>query len=111
MIVGVPREIKNNEFRVALVPAGVEMLCQEGHQVLVEKGAGLGTGIEDADYQAAGGKLVDRPEDVFGPADLVVKVKEPLPQEYAMLRAGQVLFTYFHFAASEELTRAMIECG
>src|SRR5436305_13270766 len=109
MIVGVPKEIKNNEFRVALVPAGAEVLVEEGHTVLVEAGAGLGTGIEDAEYVAAGAKIVCDPAEIFGQSDLIVKVKEPMAPEYALLRPGQIVFTYFHFAASEELTRAMIE--
>src|SRR5689334_20186653 len=111
MIIGVPKEIKNNEFRVALVPAGAEVLVEDGHTVLVEEGAGLGTGIEDADYVEAGAKVVSSADDVFSSADLIVKVKEPLADEYPLLKPGQVVFTYFHFAASEELTRAMVESG
>jgi alanine dehydrogenase len=111
MIIGVPQEIKNNEFRVALVPAGAEMLVEEGHTVLVEKGAGLGTSIEDAEYEAAGARIVETADEVFAQSDLIVKVKEPLESEYPLLRSGQVVFTYFHFAASEQLTRAMVESG
>src|SRR5213076_3103630 len=95
MIVGVPKEIKNNEFRVALVPAGAEVLVEEGHTVLVEQGAGLGTGLEDAEYVAAGAKIIQDPAEIFGQADLIVKVKEPMAPEYAMLRPGQIVFTYF----------------
>jgi len=109
MIVGVPKEIKNNEYRVALVPAGAEMLVEDGHAVLVEAGAGLGTGIEDAEYVAAGAEIVRDAGDVFRRSDMIVKVKEPLASEYPLLHSGQIVFTYFHFAASEELTRAMVQ--
>jgi len=111
MIIGVPKETKDSEYRVALVPAGVEILAEEGHVVLVETGAGLGTGIEDAEYAAAGAKIVPNARDIFAQADLIVKVKEPLPQEYPLLRPGQTIFTYFHFAADEGLTRAMVQSG
>src|SRR5262249_25738672 len=103
MIVGIPKEIKDNEFRVALVPAGAEVLTEEGHTVLVEAGAGLGTGIEDEEYEAAGAKIVPSDVEIFSQADLIVKVKEPMPQEFGLLRSGQTLFTYFHFAADEAL--------
>jgi alanine dehydrogenase len=109
MIVGIPKEIKNNEYRVALVPAGAEILTEDGHTVLVESGAGLGTGIEDKEYTAAGATILPSAREIFVRADMIVKVKEPLETEYVMLRPGQTVFTYFHFAASEELTRAMID--
>lgn len=109
MVIGVPREIKESEYRVGLVPVGVELLRQAGHRVLVESEAGWGTSIPDAEYRAAGAELVKDHAAVFAGADLIVKVKEPLPEEYALLRAGQVVFTYFHFAASQTLTRAMVE--
>jgi alanine dehydrogenase len=111
MIVGVPKEIKDNEYRVALVPSGAETLVEDGHTVLVEAGAGLGTAIEDDEYAEAGAKVVATPAEVFAQADMILKVKEPLPAEYDLLRPGQIIFTYFHFAASEELTRAMVERG
>ena len=111
MIVGVPKEIKNNEYRVALVPSGAEALVENGHTVIVEAGAGLGTSIEDSEYEEAGAKIVPSDRDVFAQADMVMKVKEPMPQEYGLLREGQIVFTYFHFAASEELTRAMVQSG
>jgi len=111
VVVGVPREKKDSEYRVALVPAGAEVLVEDGHTVLVEQGAGLGTGIEDAEYAAAGAMIVPDAGPIFRDADLVVKVKEPLPQEHSLIRRGQTLFTYFHFAASEELTRAMVAAG
>jgi alanine dehydrogenase len=109
MIVGVPREIKGDEYRVALLPVGVEELVAAGHQVLVEAGAGLGSGVPDHDYLAHGAQLIATPQEVFDRADLIVKVKEPQAAEYSLLRPKQVLFTYFHFAASEELTTAMLE--
>jgi alanine dehydrogenase len=109
MVIGVPKEIKNNEYRVALVPAGVEILVEEGHTVLVEAGAGRGTGIEDVEYAAMGAKVVPDAADIFAQADLIVKVKEPQPEEHPLLRPGQIVFTYFHFAADEALTRAMVE--
>src|SRR5579871_4243318 len=106
MIVGVPKEIKNNEYRVALVPSGAEALVEAGHTVLVETGAGMGTGIKDAEYRQAGATVIETAAEVFARAEMVMKVKEPQPNEYPLLKAGQILFTYFHFAASEELTRA-----
>jgi len=108
MIVGVPREIKNNEHRVGLLPVHCETLRQKGHTVLVERHAGEGSGAFDADYRAAGAQIV---ADVWGRAELVVKVKEPQPTEIARLRAGQVVFTYFHFAASRALFDAIIRSG
>ena len=111
MIIGVPKEIKPGENRVALVPAGVEALARAGHTVLVERGAGEGSGFDDGAYEAAGAQIVDRAAGVWDRAGLVVKVKEPVPSEYPHLRPGRVVFTYFHFAASETLTRAVLESG
>src|SRR5256885_4781185 len=111
MIVGVPKEIKTAEDRVALVPAGVESLVGDGHSVLVEQGAGLGSGFADEAYRAAGGTLVPKAADVWAKAEMVVKVKEPIELEWPCMRKGQVVFTYFHFAASEPLTRAVIKSG
>src|SRR2546426_1110745 len=105
MIVGVPKEIKTAEHRVALVPAGVESLVGDGHSVLVEQGAGIGSGFADEAYRAAGATLVPKPADVWARAEMVVKVKEPIEPEWPCMRKGQVVFTYFHFAASEPLTR------
>jgi len=110
MIIGVPKEIKDQEYRVSAVPAGVEMLVRNEHEVLIERGAGLGTGISDDDYTKAGGKVVERAE-VFERAGLIVKVKEPQPEEYGLLNSEQILFTYFHFAANRPLTEAMVELG
>src|SRR5216117_1517202 len=109
MILGVPREIKTAENRVALVPAGVESLVGDGHSVLVEQGAGLGSGFADDAYRAAGATLVPKPGDVWAKAELILKVKEPIESEWPRMRKGQVLFTYFHFAASESLTKAVVK--
>src|SRR6266699_2323766 len=111
MIVGVPKEIKTAEHRVALVPAGVESQVGDGHSVLVEEGAGIGSGFADEAYRAAGGTLVPKAADVWAKAEMVVKVKEPIEPEWPCMRKGQVVFTYFHFAASESLTRAVIKSG
>ncbi|HYA12619.1 MAG TPA: alanine dehydrogenase [Thermodesulfovibrionales bacterium] len=105
MIIGVPKEIKPEENRIAIVPGGVETLVHKGHKVIIERSAGLGSGFSDEEYIKAGAQISDRHEDIFTEADLVLKVKEPLPEEYGLLRAGQIVFTYFHLAASEELTR------
>src|SRR5437763_2961187 len=111
MILGVPTEIKTAEHRVALVPAGVESLVGDGHTVLVEQGAGLGSGFPDDAYRAAGATIVPRAGDVWVEAEMVVKVKEPVEREWPCMREGQVVFTYFHFAASESLTTAVIDSG
>lgn len=111
MKIGVPTEIKTHEYRVGMVPAGVHALVTHGHEVLVQRGAGRGAGIQDADYVAAGASIVPHAEDVYGEADMVVKVKEPLPPEYPLLRQGQVLFTYLHLAPAPELTRALVDSG
>jgi alanine dehydrogenase len=111
MIVGVIREIKEDENRVGLIPAGVEALVMAGHTVLAETCCGSGINYEDADYRAAGATVVSSPEEVFARCEMVVKVKEPLPSEYKLLRDGQILFTYFHFAADAALTKACLESG
>lgn len=108
MIVGVPKEIKKDEYRVALVPAGAAQLRRAGHTVLVQAGAGKSSGISDREYAEAGVEVVQRPAEVFQRAHLILKVKEPLAPEYPLLRAGQMVFTFFHFAAGKELARAMI---
>lgn len=108
MIVGIPKEVKNNEYRVSLTPSGVDMLVKEGHRVLVEEKAGVGSGFGDEDYRAAGAVITDR-DVVFCEADLVVKVKEPIPDEYDFLRERQLLFTYLHLAANEHLTRTLMK--
>ena len=111
MIIGVPKEIKNQEFRVALLPSGAYQLIKRGHQVVVEKNAGVGAGYPDKDYTAAGATLVDSHAAVFEKADLIVKVKEPLPEEFPLLRKGQLLFTYLHLAAGRPLTDALLKSG
>ncbi len=111
MIVGVPKEIKSNENRVALTPVGVETLLKAGHTVLVEKTAGIGSGFEDNLYEKSGAKLIASAEEIYAQAQMIVKVKEPLPVEYGLIRRGQIVFTYFHFASSRELTDAMIKSG
>ena len=108
MIVGIPKEIKIDEYRVALVPVGAEELVKHGHRVLVEKGAGSGSGIADEEYVRAGAELVEDMDVIYKRADMVVKVKEPLPEEYPHLREGQIIFTFFHFATSRTLTEALI---
>ena len=111
MTIGVPKEIKQQEYRVALPPSGAYQLIRGGHRVLVERNAGAGAGFPDADYAQAGAEIVDTHECVFAEADLIVKVKEPQPSEYPLLRRGQLLFTYLHLAASRELTEALMKSG
>jgi alanine dehydrogenase len=111
MIVGVPKEIKSQEHRVALLPSVAYQLTKRGHQVLVERGAGSGAGYADIDYEHAGATILNDHSKVFAEAELVVKVKEPLPSEYPLLRRGQILFTYLHLAASRELTEALMRSG
>ncbi|KQO81990.1 MULTISPECIES: alanine dehydrogenase [unclassified Frigoribacterium] len=108
MRVGVPTEIKNNENRVAVTPAGVDALVRRGHEVLIESGAGVGSRILDADYLAAGATIVETAAEVWSRADLLLKVKEPIASEHPLLREGQVLFTYLHLAADRELTEALV---
>ncbi|MCA9408642.1 MAG: alanine dehydrogenase, partial [Candidatus Omnitrophica bacterium] len=109
MIIGVPKEIKNNEYRVALLPVGVEALTQAGHTVVVQSDAGSGSGIEDIDFQNSGAEIVYSVQELYEQADMVVKIKEPQMDEYLYLREGQIVFTYFHFAANRGLTEAMLE--
>ncbi|WP_433295121.1 alanine dehydrogenase [Pseudonocardia sp. CA-142604] len=111
MLVGVPRELKNHEYRVAITPAGVRELTGRGHEVLIERDAGVGAGLPDADFVAAGARTSADPDEVWSVAELVLKVKEPIPQEYHRLRPGQVLFTYLHLAASKECTDALVTAG
>ncbi|TWT76545.1 Alanine dehydrogenase [Planctomycetes bacterium CA13] len=111
MIIGVPKEVKTDEYRIAVLPVGVEELVSRGHDVLVEAGAGLGSGLPDHDYLKAGAELCASADEIFERADMIVKVKEPQPEECSKVRSGQIVFTYFHFAASLELTNAMIQSG
>lgn len=109
MIIGVPKEIKNNENRVALTPAGAQELTKRGHTVYVQNTAGEGSGFSDEEYQGAGAKMIKDAAEVFRLADMIIKVKEPIESEYKLIKAGQLVFTYFHFASYEPLTKAMIE--
>lgn len=109
--VGIPREVKNNEFRVAITPAGVHELVRHGHQVVIERGAGVGSSIPDEEYVAEGARILDTADEVWAIADLLLKVKEPVAEEYHRLRKDQTLFTYLHLAASKECTDALIESG
>jgi alanine dehydrogenase len=111
MLVGVPKEIKADEYRVAMIPVGVEELTQAGHRVLIEAGAGQGSGISDQHYSDNGAEIVSDSAEVWRRADLIVKVKEPLPAEWSRMQPGQMVFTYFHFAADETLTRAVLASG
>ena len=111
MRVGVPTEIKNNEYRVAITPAGVAELVHRGHEVLVQSGAGEGSAIHDPDFAAAGARLVETADEVWAEADLLLKVKEPIEPEYSRMRKGQVLFTYLHLAASRPCTDALLASG
>jgi alanine dehydrogenase len=111
MLIGVPKEIKNNEYRVGLTPASVRELTSQGHQVLVQRGAGVAIGLTDEQYTAAGAQTVETARDIFARADMIVKVKEPQPEECAMLRAGQILYTYLHLAPDPQQTKALIESG
>jgi alanine dehydrogenase len=111
MLVGVPKEIKNNESRVAMTPAGVHELVVRKHKVLIQAGAGEGSGFSDQDYIDAGAEIATKAEDVWGRAELVVKVKEPIAAEYPLMRKGQVLFTYLHLAASKDCTKAIVDSG
>jgi alanine dehydrogenase len=111
MVVGVPKEIKSDEYRVGIVPAGVETLVSHGHRVLIQKDAGIGSGITNDDYRSAGAEIVSTAAQVYRRADMIVKVKEPLGPELRMMRRNQVVFTYFHFAADRRLTDAVLKSG
>jgi alanine dehydrogenase len=111
MLVGILKEIKTKENRVSMTPAGVELLKTNNHTIMVEAGAGQGSGFSNQEYINAGAEIIDTAQEIYGKAEMIMKVKEPLPVEYPLLREGQVIFTYFHFAASEELTRAVIDSG
>jgi alanine dehydrogenase len=109
--IGVPKEVKNHEYRVAITPIGVHELSSHGHEVFVEKGAGVGSQIEDSEFEGAGAKILDSADEVWGTADMVLKVKEPVAEEYHRMRRGQVLFTYLHLAANADCTRALVDSG
>jgi len=109
MIIGVPKEIKDNEYRVALTPAGATELINAGHEVFIQKNAGVGSGISDDEYKEVGVEILDSANKVFDKADMIMKIKEPLPQEFELIKEKQIVFTYFHFASGEALTKAMME--
>ncbi|CAA7601985.1 Alanine dehydrogenase/pyridine nucleotide transhydrogenase, N-terminal [Acididesulfobacillus acetoxydans] len=109
MIIGVPKEIKNNENRVALTPAGVMTLHKAGHRVMIENNAGVGSGINNGEYVAAGGEILATPAQVYASAEMIMKVKEPLPAEYPFFQDGQLLFTYLHLAPEPVLTAALLK--
>jgi alanine dehydrogenase len=111
VLIGIPKEIKNNEYRVGMTPAGVEMLVREGHSVVVQKSAGEGTGLSDAEYVEAGATILDTADEVFAKADMIIKIKEPLDPEFPRLRKGQILFTYLHLAGDRTLTEKTLETG
>lgn len=111
MVIGVPKEIKNNENRVALTPAGSQELVKRGHTVYVQSTAGSGSGFSDEEYSRAGAKLIEDAEEIFSRAEMIIKVKEPIEPEYKLIKKDQLLFTYFHFSSYEPLTRAMIDSG
>ncbi len=111
MKIGIPKEIKNNENRVGMTPAGIFELTKRNHTVYVQKTAGVGSGFTDEDYQNAGAELLDTIQDVYASSDMIVKVKEPIAEEYPLIQSHHVVFTYFHFASSEALTKAMINSG
>ncbi len=111
MIIGIPKEVKSHEYRVGMLPVGVEELTRHGHRVLVEKNAGAGSGIPDEQYAMHGAEIVPHAKAVFQEAELIVKVKEPMPEELPLLRSGQMVFTYFHLAADEELTKNLLQTG
>jgi alanine dehydrogenase len=109
MIVGVPKEIKNKENRVGMVVAGVRALTTAGHKVIIQRNAGIGAGISDEDYRKAGASISESPKEIYEKSEMIMKVKEPLPEEYPLLREGQILYTYLHLAADERLTKALLE--
>ncbi|MBP9975765.1 MAG: alanine dehydrogenase, partial [Synergistaceae bacterium] len=111
MRIGCPKEIKNREYRVGLTPASTSTYVKAGHEVFVETGAGLQAGFNDHEYVAAGAKIMDAAEKVWETSDMIVKVKEPLKPEYNLMRDSQIIFTYFHFAANEDLTNACLKSG
>ncbi|HWD46236.1 MAG TPA: alanine dehydrogenase, partial [Actinomycetota bacterium] len=111
MDVGIPRELKDHEYRVAITPVGVRELTDAGHRVVIEQGAGLGSSITDLEFEKSGAAILETADEVWGGADLILKVKEPVPEEFPRLRKDQVLFTYLHLAASREVTEALLDSG
>ena len=111
MIIGIPKEIKNNEFRVGMTPSGVNSFIRSGHTVYVQKGAGLGSGFSDNLYSKVGAQIFDSIEEVYAKSEMIIKIKEPLKEEYGLIKKDQIIYTFFHFASSIELTEAMIASG
>ena len=111
MRIGIPKEVKPDEYRVAMMPVGVELLVKAGHEVRVETNAGVGSGFADEDYTAVGAQIISGAAEIFAQSDMIIKVKEPQPQEIKLFRKGLILFTYFHLAASRELTQACLDSG
>jgi alanine dehydrogenase len=111
MIIGIPKEIKNNEFRVGMTPSGVNSFIRNGHTVYLQKGAGLGSGFSDNLYSKVGAQIFDSIEEVYAKSEMIIKIKEPLKEEYGLIKKGQIIYTFFHFASSKELTEAMIASG
>jgi alanine dehydrogenase len=111
MIIGIPREVKPDEYRVAMLPVGAQLLIQDGHKVLIEKDAGLGSGFDNADYSMTGTEIVDSAEEIFRRSEMIVKVKEPQPEELERLKKDQIVFCFFHLAGSRALTQKCLECG
>jgi alanine dehydrogenase len=111
MIIGVPKEVKKDEYRVGLLPVGVEELTRAGHKVLVQGGAGLGSGLTDEAYQSQGAEMIGSADEIFARSEMIIKVKEPQPEEIARLRKGQIVFTYFHLAADRGLTEGLLKSG
>jgi len=111
MIIGIPKEIKNNEFRVGMTPSGVNSFIRNGHTVYVEKGAGLGSGFSDELFSSVGAEICNSIEEVYSKSEMIIKVKEPLKQEYPLIKKDQIIYTFFHFASSKELTEAMVKSG
>ena len=109
MKIGTVKEIKTHEYRVGLTPACVKAYCSRGHTIFIEKTAGVNTGFEDSEYITAGAEIIDDRQKIFDECDMIVKVKEPLPEEYELFHEGQILYTYLHLAASKELTEALLE--
>ncbi len=111
MIIGIPKEIKNNEFRVGMTPSGVNSFIRNGHTVYLQKGAGLGSGFSDNLYSKVGAQIFDSIEEIYAKSEMIIKIKEPLKEEYGLIKKGQIIYTFFHFASSKELTEAMIASG
>ena len=111
MIIGVPKETKTDEYRVALLPVGAQLLCHDGHTVLIEQEAGLGSGFDNEQYSTVGAQIVKTAEEIYAQSEMIVKVKEPQPPEIAIFSEGQTVFCYFHFAASRELTVGCLDAG